>query len=734
PGNPTITSPGNSSTTVTGLMEGTFIFRLSVQDNNIPIAALATDDVTITVNPVQNGNWQTLSPISGTIIAREENAYVKAGNKFYLIGGRGIVPVQEYNPINKTWTNKANVPVELNHFQAVTLNGLVYVSGAFTGQYPHEIPVSQGYIYNSLTDKWYAGAQLPTARLRGSAGAVVYQSKIYLVGGIVDGHWNGWVKWFDEYDPATNTWRTLPDAPRVRDHFHAAVINGKLYVASGRRSSASTGEVFNLTVAEVDVYDFTTGLWSTLPAGSNLPIPRAGATTSVLNNELLIIGGESPQPAAHGETHALNLQTNIWRRLPDLVQGRHGTQVIESNSGLYISSGAGNQGGSNLLTSQEVYYPGAPTTPNDPVLTQSQLTAVSSVNFGSVPVNTETSRTVTLTNTTGNQDIVISSINLSGATTFTYTSPYTLPFVLQVGQSADVTVKFKPVTSAPQTASLVINHSGQTLSNTTALSGQGGGALSSYKVNGGGSQQTTSLGVFSADVNFAPSPGNTFSIATSINILNTTDDAIYRSERYGTNGVLSYAFPVVNGTYTVRLHFSENYHAAVGRRIFDITMEGVKVKDNFDVFAKAGAAFTATTETFQVNVTDGVLNINFSSLAADGGVDQPKVSAIEIFDVTAAQSANTSVGSNSISGETMQKLSVKTLENPTDHQFTLKISSGSAKPVTLSIYNTVGQLLEARNNVSPGGVQLFGLSYRPGLYYAEIRQGNEKVIMKLIKQ
>ena len=40
---------------------------------------------------------------------------------------------------------------------------------------------------------------------------------------------------------------------RARDHFHAAVIDGKLYAAGGRRSHHAIGQVANLTEAAVDV-------------------------------------------------------------------------------------------------------------------------------------------------------------------------------------------------------------------------------------------------------------------------------------------------------------------------------------------------------------------------------------------------------------------------------------------------------------------------------------------------
>src|SRR5690606_14433841 len=103
---------------------------------------------------------------------------------------------------------------------------------------------------------------------------------------------------------------------RPRDHFQAAIVGEKLYAIGGRRSSAATGQTFELTVPEVDVYDFATGEWTTLPAVSNLPTPRAGTTSVVLNGEVVVIGGESAaQREAHGEVEALDPESGRWRTL-----------------------------------------------------------------------------------------------------------------------------------------------------------------------------------------------------------------------------------------------------------------------------------------------------------------------------------------------------------------------------------------------------------------------------------
>ena len=289
-------------------------------------------------------------------MAREENAYVAVGHNFYLLGGRGVIPTLMFNSLRNTWTEKAAPPIELHHFQAITLDSLIYVIGAFTGEYPHERPVPNIYVYNTISNKWSVGAPMPENRRRGAAGAAVYNGKIYIVSGMIDGHWAGGVTWFDEYDPILNSWRTLPDAPRARDHFHAAVIGNKLYLAGGRRSSAATDEVFNLTIPEVDVYDFLGAKWETLPRARNIPTARAGTATAVLGDELIIIGGENTDPKASNKVEALNVQNNTWRSLNGLQQGRHGTQAVVVNNTIFITSGAGDQGGSNLLNSQEFFY------------------------------------------------------------------------------------------------------------------------------------------------------------------------------------------------------------------------------------------------------------------------------------------------------------------------------------------------------------------------------------------
>ncbi len=299
-------------------------------------------------------SWDSLSTLN-SCTNRHENTLAAVRNQLVLVGGRGIKPTEVFDISTKTWTKFADTPLEMNHCQAVTFKNEVYILGAFMGKYPHEVPIPNVYIFNVKKGEWRKGAEIPKDRLRGSAGCVVYKDKIYLVCGIQDGHWDGHVAWFDEYDPITNTWKKLIDAPHSRDHISVAVIKNKLYIAGGRRSTARINQVLNLTEAAVDVYDFGTNTWQTLPDSLNLPSLRAGNSAVAFGHKLLIIGGESPsQVPSHADCEALDTQKMKWQPLPKLHQGRHGTGAVNVSGKIYTVAGSGNRGGGPELNSIEV--------------------------------------------------------------------------------------------------------------------------------------------------------------------------------------------------------------------------------------------------------------------------------------------------------------------------------------------------------------------------------------------
>ncbi|WP_437439895.1 Kelch repeat-containing protein, partial [Eudoraea algarum] len=343
-----------------------------------------------------------------TYTARHECSFVQAGDKFYLFGGREsaqTLDIYDYN--SNTWTSLVNsAPIEFNHFQALEYEGLIWVIGAYkTNVFPSETPADHVWSYNPATSEWIQGPEIPVARKRGSTGLVVHNDKFYIVAGNTNGHSGGFVSWFDEYDPATGIWTVLPDTPRPRDHFHAAVIDGKLYAASGRLSGG-TGGTFAPVISEVDVYDFALGTWSTLPSNQNLPTPRAAAIVANFEGKLVVAGGESnASSSAFDITEVFDPVSGNWTLGDNLNHPRHGTQGIVSGNGIFVAAGSPNRGGGRQKN-MEYYGQDAPTGSPSVASTMAADTAIS---FGSGE-----SKNATINITTGNVGIIVRSMDLSG--------------------------------------------------------------------------------------------------------------------------------------------------------------------------------------------------------------------------------------------------------------------------------------------------------------------------------
>lgn len=302
-----------------------------------------------------NYRW-TKVEAKGDVTGRHENTFVKYKDKFYLLGGRGTNPVNVFDPETNTWETRGKSPMEIHHFQGVVYQDAIYLIGAMTGDYPEEVPTENIWIYYPETDKWEKGPEIPEGRRRGGAAAALNNDKIYMVGGIKFGHTSGTTNYFDSYDLETGQWEVLTDAPHIRDHFPAVVVDDKLYCVGGRNTSVhhpgDFAAFFSATIAQVDYYDFKEEKWYTKK--EQLPVPTAAGGMVSIGNNLIYIGGEGRQPTAYNQTQRLDISTGKWTQLAPLFTGRHGSSPILHDNKVYIAAGSPNKGGGNL-TSIEVF-------------------------------------------------------------------------------------------------------------------------------------------------------------------------------------------------------------------------------------------------------------------------------------------------------------------------------------------------------------------------------------------
>jgi len=297
----------------------------------------------------QGGTWKVLKT-KNDVANRSECGMAAVDGKLYLIGGGdGPATVQAFDPTTLNWTALATAPILMHHFQAVALGNNIYVLEAFsTNNFPNQISMPNVYYYHTKKDRWQKGGEMPAERRRAGAGAVAYKGKLYLVDGILHGHASGTTNMFDCYDPATEKWTVLPDAPHIRDHCSAAVIKNKLYVVGGRNTSFRDPEnkifFYSQTMPDVDCYDFETGKWSTLAA--KLPLGSGGGAVVNLNDVLYYMGGERAIGTAPNgpRKNTFYLDPSIpdqWTETDSLHYPRNGMAAAVINNKIYAAGGSG---------------------------------------------------------------------------------------------------------------------------------------------------------------------------------------------------------------------------------------------------------------------------------------------------------------------------------------------------------------------------------------------------------
>ncbi len=144
------------------------------------------------------------------------------------------------------------------------------------------------------------------------------------------------------------------------------------------------------------------------------------------------------------------------------------------------------------------------------------------------------------------------------------------------------------------------------------------------------------VGLFTAG-NYAITPfTNLQAISFTPNISGVSDPApveVYTTLMIaGSANRLTFALPVTDGTYNIRLHFMEPSANGINQRKFDILLNGTMVRDDFDIFAATGGNYRATTLSFPVTASSS------SGILLDL-VNQVSAAVISAIEITAANPA-----------------------------------------------------------------------------------------------
>jgi hypothetical protein len=200
-------------------------------------------------------SWKSLAPLP---TKRGAAVAVEVGGKIYVIGGATTVAGSKdpyftffgpslvlttnevFDPATNKWESRKPMSVARNHAYAAPVNGKIYVIGGRTG---HAFILSATNTdvveeYSPISDTWSAPKErMPTARSGGAWGTD--GRRIYVAGGeVTTKELVGAFRAVEAYEPAINSWISLPPMPMPRHGIAGAVIGNEFHLVSGMIQSA----------------------------------------------------------------------------------------------------------------------------------------------------------------------------------------------------------------------------------------------------------------------------------------------------------------------------------------------------------------------------------------------------------------------------------------------------------------------------------------------------------------
>jgi N-acetylneuraminic acid mutarotase len=184
------------------------------------------------------------------------------------------------------------------------------------------------------TSHWSQGAALPKPRLE--PGVTALGQRVVVLGGFDTDLMAGLdiTKQVDVYDPGTNTWSQLPDAPVAWTHIQLASIGTTLYLLGGLAGQTYTaqGEAFAL---DTGVPNPAWRTIASMPAGM-----ERGSAAVIVNGSRVVLCGGAGTTAALSTNIVYDTLSDTWSQLtPDLPAPRSHPAGMRRADGTFVVAG-----------------------------------------------------------------------------------------------------------------------------------------------------------------------------------------------------------------------------------------------------------------------------------------------------------------------------------------------------------------------------------------------------------
>lgn len=369
------------------------------------VLIFSTSNPALATAPSITLDWDLVAPQPYRVL---EGQGAAVGNYYYSFGGydstnnKWIPTVRAYvfNPVANTWTRISDMPYNgVTHGATATDGQYVYIAGGYppNGSGTAQLFATNRVIrYDPQTDTYSDMPNLPGSR---GAGIMVYapqQHALHFIGGTDINRAERTEHWKLDLNNTAAGWVTRAALPAARNHAGGIYYNGNIYYIGGQVGQDGPAVPHD----DMQIYNIANNSWS---VGADLPdLPRHHITLSniVIDNKIVIIGGERAWSQAIQTVIAYDPANNSYEYLRELPDPNNNGEMsgVAFIIGNYLYYTGGNstytfRSPLNLQPEADLYV--SMTTPNTWVN-----------NGANVPF------TITIENT---GDFTFSSINITGS-------------------------------------------------------------------------------------------------------------------------------------------------------------------------------------------------------------------------------------------------------------------------------------------------------------------------------
>lgn len=278
--------------------------------------------------------WK-VQEVYGTV--RDGKAVIAGGMETGDFGLRAIDRVGIYDPATDSWQEGPRLPERRHHPVLATVGSRIYaIGGAVDGpagnwQQRSDVFVEEG-------GQWTRTTPLPVPQMESVA--LVEGGRIHLISGRSPAKEND-ANWRDQkdvdthrvFDPASGKWSLARPIPGARNSAAGAVVEGAFYIVGGRTMAEGN-------MARLDRYDPETDRWEALRP---LPYPSGGLGAAALGGSLIAFGGE--ELGVKGTAGVIphvwryDIARDTWEPLAAMRTPRHGLAGVSIGNRLYAIGG-----------------------------------------------------------------------------------------------------------------------------------------------------------------------------------------------------------------------------------------------------------------------------------------------------------------------------------------------------------------------------------------------------------